>query len=49
MNPDRQQGTRADIQFAISTACTHARMDYIPEHFVCHIVSGEMRVIESNR
>lgn len=49
MKPDRQQDKNADIQFAISTTCTHARMDYIPEHFVCHIVSGEMRVIESNR
>ncbi|MBB6273888.1 AraC-like DNA-binding protein [Pedobacter cryoconitis] len=49
MGPEREKGKRADIQFAISTTCTHARMDYIPEHFVCHVVSGEMRVIESNR
>ncbi|RYY38026.1 MAG: AraC family transcriptional regulator [Sphingobacteriaceae bacterium] len=49
MNRDRQQDIHADIQFAISTNCTHARMDYIPEHFVCHIASGEMRVIESHQ
>ena len=40
---------RADIQFAVGSICTHARLDYIAEHFVCHIVSGEIRVIESNR
>jgi AraC-like DNA-binding protein len=45
----QQQDKRADIQFAIGTVCTHARMDYISEHFVCHIVSGEIRVIESDR
>jgi len=38
-----------DIQFAIGTTCEHARLDYMPEHVVCHIISGEMRVIESNR
>lgn len=40
---------REDIQFAVGRICTHARMDYISEHFVCHIVSGEIRVIESDR
>ena len=45
----QQQDKGVDIQFAVGAICTHARLDYITEHFVCHIVSGEIRVIESDR
>lgn len=37
------------IQFAIGHTCEHAKLDYITEHVVCHVISGEMRVTEYNK
>ncbi|WP_426667873.1 helix-turn-helix domain-containing protein [Mucilaginibacter sp. McL0603] len=49
MDRNWQAMNSPDLHFARSTTCKHARFDYIPEHVVCHIVSGEMRVMESHR
>ncbi|MDB4901993.1 MAG: transcriptional regulator, AraC family [Mucilaginibacter sp.] len=49
MDWNERQANRPDIHFAVGTTCKHARFDYTPEHIVCHIVSGEMRVMESTR
>lgn len=49
MEPNSQQVRQSEIHFAIGRICTHARMDYIADHIICHIISGEMRVIESQR
>jgi AraC-like DNA-binding protein len=49
MDRDWQAINSPDLHFARGTTCKHARFDYMPEHVVCHIVSGEMRVMESPR
>jgi AraC-like DNA-binding protein len=49
MDRNWQAMNSPDLHFARGTTCKHARFDYMPEHVVCHIVSGEMRVMESHR
>ncbi len=49
MNTSKEPLKSPDIQFATGHICTHARLDYISEHVVCHVVNGEMRVTEYNQ
>jgi AraC family transcriptional regulator, exoenzyme S synthesis regulatory protein ExsA len=49
MDRNWQAMNSPDLHFASGTTCKHARFDYMPEHVVCYIVSGEMRVMESHR